>query len=117
MRLFRKSIFQNAPACLELYFPFSIEKKKSLSRRAACSRFPCVALRNKKRIPFMFPPLIQYRRATPADFEGILHLQHQNLITTLRGEDLSHGFLTIEFTREQLHQINSELGICVAVQG
>jgi hypothetical protein len=30
---------------------------------------------------------------------------------------LSHGFLTIEFTSEQLHKINSELGICVAIQG
>jgi hypothetical protein len=59
---------------------------------------------------------IQYRKATPADFEGILMLQHQNLKTTLQ-EDLSQGFLSIEFTREQLHRINSELGIFVAVQG
>jgi hypothetical protein len=62
-------------------------------------------------------PLIQYRKATPADFEGILRLQHQNLLTTLKGEDLSQGFLSIEFTREQLHKVNSELGIFVALQG
>jgi hypothetical protein len=62
-------------------------------------------------------PSIQYRKATPSDFEGVLLLQHQNLVTTLKGEDLSQGFLSIEFTREQLHKINSELGIFVAVQG
>jgi len=37
-------------------------------------------------------------------------------MTTLQGEDLSQGFLSIEFTREQLHKINSELGIFVALQ-
>jgi len=62
-------------------------------------------------------PLIQYRKAIPTDFDGILHLQHQNLITTLQKKDLSQGFLMIEFTREQLYKINSELGIFVAVQG
>jgi hypothetical protein len=61
--------------------------------------------------------LIQYRKAIPTDFDGILHLQHQNLITTLQKTDLSKGFLMIKFTREQLYKINSELGIFVAVQG
>lgn len=65
----------------------------------------------------MIQPHIQYRKATPANFEGIIRLQHQNLMTTLRGEDLSQGFLTIEFTREQLQKINSELGIFVALHG
>jgi len=65
----------------------------------------------------MTQPQIHYRKATPADFEGILLLQHQNLLTTLKGEDLSQGFLSMEFTREQLHKVNSELGISVAVQG
>ncbi|HUO77465.1 MAG TPA: hypothetical protein VMU21_07785 [Thermodesulfovibrionales bacterium] len=65
----------------------------------------------------MKQPHILYRKATPSDFEGILLLQHQNLLTTLQGEDLSQGFLSIEFTREQLHKVNSELGIFVAVQG
>lgn len=64
----------------------------------------------------MKQPQILYRKATPTDFEGILLLQHQNLLTTLQGEDLSQGFLSIEFTREQLHKINGELGIFVAVQ-
>jgi hypothetical protein len=63
------------------------------------------------------PPSILYRKATPTDFEGILLLQHQNLQTNLTGEDLSQGFLSIEFTREQLHKINNELGIFVALQG
>jgi len=64
----------------------------------------------------MTQPPILYRKATPSDFEGILRLQHQNLVTTLKGEDLSQGFLSIELTREQLHKINSELGIFIAVQ-
>jgi hypothetical protein len=64
----------------------------------------------------MTQPQILYRKATPADFEGILLLQHQNLLTTLQGEDLSQGFLSMEFTREQLHKVNSELGIFVAIQ-
>ena len=61
------------------------------------------------------PPIL-YRKATLIDFEGILRLQHQNLLTNLTGEDLSQGFLSMEFTREQLHKVNSELGIFVAVQ-
>ena len=64
----------------------------------------------------MAQPHIQYGKATPPDFAGILHLQHQNLITTLHGKDLSQGFLSIDFTSEQLHRINSELGIFVALQ-
>lgn len=64
----------------------------------------------------MTQPTILYRQATPADFEGILLLQHQNLLTTLKGEDLFQGFLSIEYTREHLHKVNSELGIFVAVQ-
>ncbi len=59
---------------------------------------------------------VQYRKATPADFDGILGLQRQNLITTLQEKDLSQGFLIIEFTREQLYKISSDLGIFVAVQ-
>ena len=60
--------------------------------------------------------LIQYRRAIPDDFDGILRLQHQNLITNLQVQDLSQGFLMIAFEREQLYRINGELGIFVAVQ-
>ncbi|HJW29295.1 MAG TPA: hypothetical protein VJ508_08570, partial [Saprospiraceae bacterium] len=37
-------------------------------------------------------------------------------MTILQGKDLSQGFLTIEYTREQLHRMNSELGIFVALQ-
>jgi len=59
---------------------------------------------------------VRYRKATPADFAGILGPQYQNLLTTLREKDLSQGFLVIEYTREQLYDINSDLGIFVAVQ-
>ena len=63
----------------------------------------------------MQPP-VGFREASPADFEGILRLQYQNLRTTLQGEDLSQGFLSIEFTKEQLYRIHGELGIFVALQ-
>ncbi len=46
----------------------------------------------------MTEPTIQYRKAVLTDFEGILLLQHQNLLTTLQGEDLAQGFLSIEYT-------------------
>jgi hypothetical protein len=59
---------------------------------------------------------ILYRKAMPTDLEGILLLQHDNLMTNLQREDLSQGFLSIEFTREQIRKINGELGIFVAVQ-
>ncbi len=59
---------------------------------------------------------VQYRKAIPADFERILRLQHKNLMTTLGEGNLSQGFLSIELTREQLHKINGELGIFVAVR-
>jgi hypothetical protein len=65
----------------------------------------------------MAQSLIQYCKAIPVDFDGILRLQYQNLLTTLLGKDLSQGFLSIEFTRKQLHKINSELGIFVALRG
>ncbi|HYA86865.1 MAG TPA: hypothetical protein VEI57_07375 [Nitrospirota bacterium] len=65
----------------------------------------------------MTQPLIQYRKAFPSEFEGILRLQQQYLKTTLPESDLSQGFLSLEFTREQLHKINSELGIFVALHG
>lgn len=64
----------------------------------------------------MTQPAILYRKATPTDFEGILRLQYQNLLSNLQGEALSQGFLSMEFTREQLHKVDSELGIFVAVQ-
>jgi hypothetical protein len=65
----------------------------------------------------MTKPSIQYRKATPADVEGILRLQNQNLITTLEGKDLSQGFLTIPLSKEQIYRISSEHGIFVAHQG
>lgn len=58
---------------------------------------------------------ITYRKASRADFEGILRLQNQNLLTTIQEDDLSQGFLSMELTREQLHKINSDLGIFIAV--
>lgn len=64
-----------------------------------------------------FCPHIQYRKANPDDFEGILRLQHENLITTLPQKDLSQGFLTIPLSREYLYRINNEHGIFAACQG
>lgn len=41
----------------------------------------------------MTHPPIQYRKASPTDFEGVLRLQQQNIVTALTREDLSYGFL------------------------
>jgi hypothetical protein len=60
---------------------------------------------------------IQYRKAVPADIEGILRLQHENLLSLLPEEERPQGFLSIEFTREQIRTVNDDLGIFVAVQG
>jgi hypothetical protein len=62
-------------------------------------------------------PLVQYRKVTSTDFDGILDLQYQYLITISKRRIDLQAFLMIEFTREQLYKINVAFGIFVAVQG
>ncbi len=55
-----------------------------------------------------------FRRAVPPDFPDILELQRQNLLQNLEHQDLQEGFLSIEYSLEQLERLNRELGIFVA---
>ncbi len=61
------------------------------------------------------PVNIDYRNACTADFEGILRLQHRNLLVNIQMEDLSQGFLSVELTWNQLQTINTDLGIFVSI--
>src|SRR5918996_177861 len=55
------------------------------------------------------------RRATSQDFQGILDLQSANYVRNLAMADRKEGFLSAEFTREQLSEMTGDLGIMVAV--
>jgi hypothetical protein len=59
---------------------------------------------------------IQYRRAMPADFPGVLALQTQNLRKNLDEVQQLQGFLSVEYGEPDLTAINAELGIYVAVE-
>jgi predicted GNAT superfamily acetyltransferase len=58
---------------------------------------------------------IDYRRATPADYDQILALQSANYIANLSEEERKEGFLSAQFTPEQTVQIAEDLGTTVAV--
>lgn len=60
---------------------------------------------------------INYRRATEADFPGILQLQEENLRSNLADADTADGFLTLRYTEEQFREISRHPGIAVAVCG
>lgn len=59
--------------------------------------------------------VIEYRRATPADYADILRLQSANYIANLSAEERKEGFLSAEFTPEQVTEIAEDLGTMVAV--
>ncbi|HXG51680.1 MAG TPA: GNAT family N-acetyltransferase [candidate division Zixibacteria bacterium] len=60
------------------------------------------------------PDLI-LRRAEPADFPAILRLQSANYVENLPPEERAQGFLSAEFTEEQIAAMAADLGIVVAV--
>ena len=60
--------------------------------------------------------MFTYRKADSADFPLILALQKDNLLQNLEPQAQQDGFLSIEYTRDQLEYINSELGIFVAIE-
>jgi len=57
-----------------------------------------------------------FRKAIPQDFPPILELQKRNLLQNLRPQDQQDGFLSIEYTVDQLDRLNRELGIFVALE-
>jgi len=59
---------------------------------------------------------VLYRRAKPEDYPAILRLQTANYIANLSEEERTEGFLSAEFTPEQVAEMAEDLGIMVAVE-
>ncbi|MCZ6624874.1 MAG: hypothetical protein O7B35_11695 [Deltaproteobacteria bacterium] len=57
---------------------------------------------------------MEFRRARPEDFSAILRLQAANLIGNLKPEDRRDGFLSAEFSHQQIAEMASEIALLVA---
>ncbi|HZD41876.1 MAG TPA: hypothetical protein VE131_14225, partial [Terriglobales bacterium] len=55
-----------------------------------------------------------FRRAISRDYPTILRLQSENLITNLSEEERKEGFLSAEFSLEQVASIAEDLGTTIA---
>lgn len=61
--------------------------------------------------------IIKYRQCISEDIPEILRIQKTNVLSNLSKEDLGDGFLSIEFSPQQLEEINGEIPIIVADTG
>jgi predicted GNAT superfamily acetyltransferase len=59
---------------------------------------------------------IEFRRARPEDFPGILRIQSANQIANLSSEEREQGFLSAQFSLEQIAAMAGDLGIIVAAE-
>jgi len=59
-------------------------------------------------------PGVEFRRAQPQDFSAILKIQSANYVGNLSAEERREGFLSAEFTPEQVAEMVGDLGIIVA---
>ena len=57
---------------------------------------------------------VEFRRARAEDFSDILRIQSANLIDNLKPQDCQDGFLSAEFSRRQLEEIESDIALLVA---
>ena len=57
---------------------------------------------------------VLFRRLTDEDYAGILALQEANLFDNLSTEARQDGFLSARFSREQLLQMDRDVGVLVA---
>jgi predicted GNAT superfamily acetyltransferase len=57
---------------------------------------------------------VEFRRAKPEDFSAILKIQSANYVGNLPLEARREGFLSAEFTAEQVARMADDLGIVVA---
>ena len=57
----------------------------------------------------------EFRRAKPQEYSAILKLQAANYVANLSEEQHSEGFLSAEFTREQVTKMAEDLGIMIAL--
>lgn len=58
-----------------------------------------------------------YRKAQPQDFELILGLQQQNLLSSLPEGKRSNGFLSTAYTLEDFKGMHNSIGIAVCMEG
>ena len=56
---------------------------------------------------------IEYRRAGPEDYAEIVRLQRANYVANLTAEERREGFLSAEFSLDQVAAIASDLGIAI----
>lgn len=57
----------------------------------------------------------EFRRATAGDYSAVLRLQSANYIANLTPEERKEGFLSAQFTPEQVAEMGQDLGITIAV--
>ncbi len=60
---------------------------------------------------------VEFRRATPQDYSAIVRLQTENFIANLSDEERKEGFLSAQFTPEQIAAMAEDLGTTVAIVG
>lgn len=58
--------------------------------------------------------VVEFTRAKPQHYTAILRLQSANYIANLSEQDRKEGFLSAEFTRDQVAAMAEELGIMIA---
>lgn len=56
---------------------------------------------------------MEFKKATDADLQGILELQHENFAGNLTDQERQDGFLSVEFNQAQFKQMNDESAIIV----
>jgi predicted GNAT superfamily acetyltransferase len=57
---------------------------------------------------------VVFRRAQPQDYPAILRLQSENFIANLSEKERKEGFLSAEFSREQVAKLAEDLGTAIA---
>jgi hypothetical protein len=60
---------------------------------------------------------VGYRRAKVEDYGAILRLQSANYIANLSAEERKQGFLSAQFSPEQVAEIAEDLGTMIAIVG
>jgi hypothetical protein len=65
---------------------------------------------------FLSFDIVKYQRAIPENYPAIARLQSANYIGNLSAEERKEGFLSAEFTADQLARMAADLGIMIAVE-
>lgn len=72
-----------------------------------------LALISRKEDSIVLREIMDYKKASNTDFQGILDLQRKNFIANLTDSEKKDGFLSVEFTKEQFETMNNQTGIVV----